>query len=383
MRSCAQGRENRRFESGPMGDSRRLPLTLALALMCVGYACADGRPGRVEFSDGRKETGAISLSPGKDLRLFTTDKALTFQLAEVKEIHFKPEKEEMAEGFYFPTAGQATQAKTGEVYPTRYLQAKITLADGKVQQGHLYTTTFYVETEDNTDKVVVLAKQTGANGQKLGDLVYPTSILFDATATASASAMLDLSQAGFVPTKPPMIVVEPELTQPAAQAVNGKQAWSISTDRPDQLFFAVEAADGIHVPWAQGASPAPANLNAADNSSLGDVDPLIRGAVKNALHDMQDFYDTRTLLGSFAGGDGTDIYSLVMMSRNGAIVGMTADTKPWSLVLFHFKYDPDEKKMTVLHKAVLSTGRATGNSPPPTVFKQPELYRALSPGNQP
>src|SRR5271156_5561352 len=188
---------------------RRLFLHVALAagiiLAWCGVARADGRPGSVEWSDGRKLAGAISLTPGKDLRLFTSTTPVSVSLDEVKEIRFTPEKEEMWEGFYFPNAGQATQVKTGEVYPIRYLQTQITLANGQVVEGHLFTTTVYVETDDATEKVVLMAKQTGANGEKLADLVYPTVIRFDEGASSAGSAQIDLTQAGFVPLHPPVI----------------------------------------------------------------------------------------------------------------------------------------------------------------------------------
>ena len=175
-------------------------------------ARGDGRPGSVEWSDGHKLTGAISLTPGKELRLFTSAAAVSLSLDEVREIRFKPEKEEMWEGFYFPDAGQTTRVKTGEVYPIRYLQTEITLADGKIIEGHLFTTTVYVETDDATKKVVLMAKQTGANGEKLADLVYPTLIRFDADAASAGSLQIDLTQTGFVPLHPPVIIALPDLT---------------------------------------------------------------------------------------------------------------------------------------------------------------------------
>ena len=95
---------------------------LALMATAGGVARADGRTGAVTWSDGHRESGQISLTPGKDLRMFTGAGQVSLKLDEVKEIHFKPEKEEMWEGFYFPNAGQATQVKTGEVYPIRYLK---------------------------------------------------------------------------------------------------------------------------------------------------------------------------------------------------------------------------------------------------------------------
>jgi hypothetical protein len=348
---------------------RRLFLQVALAgiiLVWCGAARGEGRPGSIEWSDGHKLVGAISLTSGKDLRLFTSTAAVSLSLDEVKEIRFKPEKEEMWEGFYFPNAGQTTQVKTGEVYPIRYLQTEITLADGKVIEGHLFTTTVYVETDDATEKVVLMAKQTGANGEKLADLVYPTLIRFDAGASSAGFSRIDLTEAGFVPLHPPAIIAMPDLTLSPMEQTAGKPIWTVPVENPGQMLFAVEAADGIHVTWPQGASPGP------------EIDPAIQQAAETGLRVMQDFYDTRTLLGSFSSGDGTDVYSLVMMKRVGTTYSFSADKIPWSLVILRWKYDPEQKKVTLLNRVLLATGRAESHSPLPAVFKQSELLRDIS-----
>ncbi len=359
-----------------------MALFAVMLALASGTSRADGRAGTVEWSDGRKMAGAISLSPGKDLRFFGNGAQNSLPLDEVKEMRFKPEKEEMWEGFYFPNAGQATQVKTGEVYPIRYLQTEITLSDGKVLEGHLFTTTLYVETDDATEKVVLMAKQTGVNGQKLAELAYPTLIRFepDANAPAPASSEINLSEAGFSPTHSPLVVAEPNLTLPPMVQTPGKPIWTVPA-ASSGLILAVEAADGIHVSWPLGAyigDQVTTNQIGPPAAPPADVDPLIRLAVKASLRDMQDFYDTRTLLGSFSGGDGSDIYSLVMMKRLGTTYSFGAGKVPWSLVLLRWKYDPDAKKTTLLNRVALATGRAEGNSQPPAVFKQPELLRAIS-----
>jgi hypothetical protein len=345
--------------------------TRVLALLILGLlpfaVRAEGRPGTVEWSDGHKQAGAISLTPGKDLRLFTETRQVALSLAQVKEIVFTPEKEEMWEGFYFPNAGQATQVKTGEVYPIRYIKTQITLNDGKVVEGHLYTTIVYIEPDDGpAQKVVLLAKQTGANGQKLTDLLYPTAIRFDSTGGVTGSSVIDLSQAGWIGAHPPVIVALPEFTFLATEQTPGKPIWKVEWQNTAQILFSVEAADGIHVSWP-----------------LTEADPERQQAVEAALKVMRDFYDTRTAVGSFADADAGDIYSLVMMKRlaksvNGDGTAFDPNLTPWSLVLLRWKYDPDEKKATLLNKVLLVQGRAQGNSPLPTVFKEPELLKAIS-----
>ncbi len=325
---------------------------------------ADARPGNVEWSDGHKLEGTISLTPGKDLRLFTAQGQVSIQLDELKELRFKPEKEEMSEGFYFPNAGQATQVKTGEVYPTRTLQTQITLANGKTLEGHLFTTTLYVETDANTEKVVLMAKQTGTNGQNLSDLIYPTLIHFDGDAKFAGSSQVDLTQSTLALTKAAVIVAKPDLTLLPLQQTDGKSIWTVPSADPTQLLFSVEAKDGIHVAWPQANFPDP------------ELDPIIEKAVETSLKEMQDFYDTRTLIGCVNEGD--DVYSLVMMKRIAPTDGFSADRIPWSLVILRWKYDSTEKKTTLLNRVSLAMDRAEGNSPLPTVFKEPDLLRDIS-----
>jgi hypothetical protein len=294
---------------------------------------------------------------------------VSLSLAEVKEIRLKVEKEEMQKGFYFPNPGQATQAETGDVYPVRYFSVEIALADGKTVAGHLLTTMLYCENDDGTQKVPLMAKMTGDDGQKIDDLVYPADIRFDAGPSAAGLMQIDLTQAGFTPKNPPVFFTKPDMAPLPSSRVAGKQVWTVSTDHPDKIVFAVEAADGVHVAWPD--SPA---------------EPDVEKAVQDALANMHDFYDSRTLLGSVAEDD--DVYSVVMLKRTGPMVDaggqpVTNGMIPWAVVVMHFDYDAAAKKVTLLNRATLAVGRAMGNSPVPAVLKRPELSRDISAGTSP
>jgi len=346
---------------------------------------ADGRPGSVEWSNGRKLAGAISLTPGKDLRLFTPTGQVSIQLADVKELKFTPEKEETREGFYFPNAGQATQAKTGDIYPTRSIQTEIVLADGKMLDGHLFTTTLYIEPQDGqNEKVVLMAKQTGTNGQKLADLIYPTLIHFDSPATSAGFSQINLSQTKLSDMHPPVVVSKPDLTLLPLQPGNGKSIWTVPRGDSSRLLFSVETGDGIHVAWPMHPLagnfnfPASEDASVLENNALVGVGDLYKAkALETSLKEMQDFYDTRTALDCFAEGD--DIYSLVMMKRIGVTHSFNEGKIPWSLVILHWKYDSEAKKATLLNRTSLAMGRAEGNSPLPKVFMDMELLSKISP----
>jgi hypothetical protein len=347
---------------------KRIVVLCACVVACGAWARADGRPGTISFSDGHTLTGGLLLSPGKDLRVYTSDTtAVSLPLDQVKEMRTKVEKEEMRKGYYFPTPGQATQAETGDVYPVRYLAVEIALEDGKTITGHLLTTMLYCENDDGTQKVPLEAKITGEDGQKLDDLVYAQDIRFNpgpAGAPAAGGTQIDLTQTGFVPRDAPVIFAKPDLTiLPAAQTA-GKQVWVVASDHPESVLFSVEAADGIHVAWP--------------NDKAG---PDVQKAVQTGLADMHDFYNSRTLLDCVAEDD--DVYALVMLERKASMVfasgqPVTNGMAPWAAVVMHFSYDASAKKVTLIDRATLATGRAEGNSPAPAVLKQPELLRDIS-----
>ena len=344
---------------------------LCALLACVAPVRADGRPGTVTFSDGHTLTGGLLLSPGKELRIYTSDTvAVTLSLDQVKEIRVKVEKEEMRKGYYFPNPGQATQAETGDVYPVRYLTAEITLEDGKTIAGHLLTTMLYCENDDGTQKVPLMAKITGEDKQKIDDLVYAQDIRFDSSVAATGGTQIDLTQAGFLPKSKPVILAKPTLAPLPATQIEGKQAWIVASDHPESVLFSVETADGIHVAWPSGSAG-----------------PDVQQAVQNALVDMHDFYDSRTLLDCAIEGD-EDVYALVMLKRVGSMIDagghpVTNGMIPWDVVVMHFNYDAEAKKVTLLNRTTLVVGRANNNSPLPAVLKQPELLRDISARTKP
>jgi hypothetical protein len=146
--------------------------------------------------------------------------------------------------------------------------------------------------------------------------------------------------------------------------VQGKQAWTVSTDQPDKIVFGVEAADGVHVAWPSS-----------------EAGPDVGKAVQEGLTNMHDFYDSRTLLGCVAEDD--QVYAIVMLKRVGSMVyasgqPVTNGMIPWRVVVMHFDYDAAARKVTLLNRATLAVGRAEGNSPAPAVLKQPELLRDIS-----
>lgn len=322
----------------------------------------EGIPGTVEWSDGRKSEGVLSLTPGKDIRLFEDKSQASLRLADIRTITLIPEKEEMREGFYFPEPGKAAQEKTGEIYPTRGLRAKIILLDGRVLEGHLYTTMLYVEkADDTTEKIPLLAKQTGKVGQKLADISYPALITLQ-SANQTSSLRLDLSKSGLKNIESLVVVSKPDLTILDARRDGQKtMSWSIPFGDPSRILFAAVCSDGIHVSW-----PDASNAEATQ-------------AVEASLSTMRDFYDVKKLVGCFFDAGKGDVYSLVLLSRTEKTHSFEKGKEPWTLVILRWKYDPEEKKTTLLNRVPITSGRTEATAQPPSVFKESALFSALSP----
>jgi hypothetical protein len=328
-------------------------LCSGLVLLCAATS-ATARPGTVTWSDGKKVTGDLTLTPGKQLKIYAMGTAVELPLAECQQIRFTPEKEEQAQGFFFPNAGQATIQKTGEIYPVRYIHTQITLPNGKVLDGHLFTTVLYVQNDAGAQKAVLEAKQTGADGQKIEDLPYITAI--DFTDAASGESTLDLTKENIPGAQAPVVLSKPDLSPVALVPGATPLTWTLPAPDPTKLVLSVQGNDGFHVSW-------PAL----------DADPLVVAAVQTALKNMQDFYDTRTLLGTQVDDDDGNVSALVMLSRKGVSYGMDAGIIPWSLVVLHFKYDDTDSKVNLINRSPLGIGRASNNGPPPPVLKSATL----------
>ncbi|PAW76616.1 MAG: hypothetical protein B9S32_14655 [Verrucomicrobia bacterium Tous-C9LFEB] len=335
---------------------KRRILFLIAWLSGVGVACS-AVPGVVEWSDGRKQEGALSLTPGKDIRLFEVKTQASIRLEDVSEIVMTPEKEEMREGFTFAEPGQAKQEKNGEIYPVRYLKAKVTLRDGKVLEGHLYTTVLYIENAEKNEKVVLLAKLTGKVGQKIEDVAYPSRIqLHPSTTAATSSCRIDLGLPALQGIESIVVFSIPDLTLLDAASVNG-QVWTIPFGDPSRILYAIQIGSTVRVAWPENRH---AESEIAVKASL-------------ASKEMEDFYDARELLACFYEPDEGNVYSLVLMRRTIQTHSFSKDKQPWTLAVLRWKYDTEEKKTTLLNRVQLVTGRKDATQAVPTIIPDAAL----------
>ncbi len=335
----------------------------SLALLVAGLpsSAQEARPGRVEFSDGRTLSGRMSLTPGSELKLHLGNQVRTVPLGIVQELRMSPERESIEQSYRFPEAGKAIKQTEGRPYPVRYLNTTVVLAGGETLTGHLYTTVLYVEGEggDAAQKVILLAKQRGKEGETLKDLAYPARISFeDPAKRTEATVRLKFDLPGMGPGGELAA-----LTRGALVRIEGKRAsavgdYTIPASLGKELFLALKIGPRIVVGWPKGTDEKRAAL------------------VRAALPESEDFFDDRRLLGVFHDEARSEVYSLMLASRKGATTLPETRGQPWRLEVYRWKLDPDSQRLMLAGKGYLFRGIGAKNEPVPTVELSDILWRA-------
>ena len=294
--------------------------------------------------------GLFSLTPGSELKIHTGKELKTVPLDRVREIVFEPEKETLEKKWRFVEAGRTQKETWGQPYPVREIRAVLTLADGTVIRGHVYTTVLYLEGKEQTVKVVLRAKDRGNEGQTFADLVYPVRIAFTDTALSATGPILirarNSQAADLVALTPGAL-----LRLPAVRTPDGS-AFKLAGLLAPTAFLAVKTGACVRVGWPT------------------DVDTGLVARVEQAVGIAEDFFDAKTLLGTQRFGD--DIYSLLMLSRKGHTTLDREKSQPWRLEIWRWK-DNGERLMAA-GRGYFFRGILPKGEEPPTVALSPEIW---------
>jgi hypothetical protein len=333
-------------------------MLLALSIRTAGVASAEPREGKIEFSDGSTLAGKISLTPGSELKLHIGQQLRTLALDAVQQIRSEPEKEEMERAWRFLEAGKTAKEFTGQPYPVLYLKTTVVLAGGETITGHLYTTVLYVEGEERTQKVILLAKQRGKEGETSAAVLYPKRIAFGATAAAAeATVRLRLKlPGGTAPTQVAALTRGP-LVRLEAKRSGATGEFTLPSPLGKEIFLAARTGPKIVVGWPQPA----------DESLLAQV----RAALPNA----EDFFDQRQVLGVFRDPADGAIYSLLLAARQGKTTLDATRSQPWRLEVYRWKADDDGKKLMLAGQGYFFRGIGAHDDPLPTVMLSEKLWQ--------
>jgi len=336
-----------------------LAVVLALAAFAASGA-GEPRDGRVEFSDSTVAEGKISLTPGASLKIESGSQIRVLDLDRVREIRIAPESETMDRNWRFKEAGQTAKEYFGDPYPVRYLQATVILAGGQSFSGHLYSTVLYVEGAESAQKVLLLYKQTGAEGKSLKDLVYPVRISFgSATATDTATATLRFLNATTPKPSPGSEIAaltRGALVRLTVSPASAPNEFKMSSPLGREFFLAVKTGGKISVAWPP------------------EKDEKTLAQVRAALPKSEDFFDDRRVLGVFRDPAASEVYSLIFAVRKGQTTLDQPKSQPWRLEIYRWKTEEASDRLMLAGQGYLFRGIGAKDEAVPTVELSPNLW---------
>lgn len=308
--------------------------------------------GTVRWSDGSSQTGQLSLTPNRQLKLIDRQASQQYalELEQVAAIEFIEESAGMEQNWRFPVAGQTRKEKSGDPYPVRELGARVRLRSGKTLKGHLYTTVLYLEADREVQKFVLKSKQKGVPGESLDDLVYPSAITF-------AHVGKEKSQAGSwtVPASGQSGVVA--LAKPSLDRHEGRRTedgFSFPEPiQPDSAFVAARYEDRLVVAW-----PYPPDEAAASR-------------IHAALPDFKDFLDESEVKAAMVDND--TIYALLMLRRRGPSTYGAERNQPWRLEIFRWKTSDNDDNIILGGRGYFFRGILASHEEPPKVVLKSSL----------
>ena len=340
--------------------SRRTPLLAAALLAWAAFpapAAQEPRDGRIEFSDGSLLDGKISLTPGGALKIESGPQIRVLDLDRVREIRLSPEKEEMDRNWRFKAAGQTAKEFFGEPYPVRFLQATVLLSGGESFTGHLYSTVLYVEGGETAQKVLLLSKQRGAEGQSFQSIVYPTHISFaGATVADTATATLRFKGPALAPESEIAVLTRGALVRLAAAPAGPAGEFKMPSPWGREFFLAIKTGGKIVAGW-------PAQK---DEKNLAQV--------QKALPKSEDFFDERRVLGVVRDPAAAEIYSLLLAVRKGRTTLDETRSQPWRLEIYRWKTEEGSDRLMLAGQGWLFRGIDAKNEAAPAVELSDKLW---------
>ena len=365
-----------------------------------GLSRAQSRESRaaVYFSDGKVLTGKISLTPGQSFKLNvpkagtlkTTDmvtgedvqygKVRRFTFEPVREIRFYPEKEEMSRQWKFiektkydeKTAkadySPAAKVAKGEPYPLRYLAATVIFNSGESMQGHLYTTTVYLQTEEKTHRLILRSKQRGSEGTTLDDLIYIQRIkLLDEGKHIAAKIEVKFTDMHFGPNDAVQAVTKESLT-PIPTKVTGSDTCVVESAFGEEFYLAAGKDGKYIVGWPK------------------EQDRELFALAQDHLKRHRDFYNDKQLLAVLKSKNEGEVLTLVNLRRKvapthfGKIGGewdkqLQTVVEPWRLSIWRWKYDKVNQELALSSRGTFFRRILLPEDPTPDVIISEKLWQ--------
>ncbi|MBI9016595.1 MAG: hypothetical protein JEZ07_04955 [Phycisphaerae bacterium] len=361
----------------------------------------------IYYSDGSSVTGQIATTPGKDFKLnipeagdisttemFTGEEVkygkvrrFNFTTADgkplVKEIRFYPSREEMRQDWKFTEKidqekegwRPANKEFFGELYPVRYLFATVEFNTDESLTGHLYPAVFYLKTGNKTIKIIYSSKQRGQKGETLEDLKYIQSIKLLETAD-DITAAIDVE---FVDSNlgadDKVMAITKNTFIPLNATRSNDTTFTVKATLGEDVFIAMRRGDEYIVGFPE-----------TEDAELGKI-------ANEYLQKQRDFYNDKKLLAVVKSADDKHVLTLLNLRRrhadtNFGKIGGEWDkeiggiVEPWRLSIWRWKFDPVEKKMSLVTRGTFFREIFLPEQQTPTVSISKELNNAVKSKNK-
>lgn len=305
----------------------------------------------VTFSDGRTIEGALVLPADYTFPLLTSAGPRPLSADRLAELRFTPERESLERRWRFPDPGIPVKEYWGDPYPVRTLRAIAVLRDGTSVAGDMNATALRLRTTNGVERIVIRSKQRGTDNQSLDALVYVSQIALrhpGAAPSFSAPCVVALPASNACPRAAALAL--PGLLPRAAEVDCAGGILSIARERGDILVAALRYPDGIRVGWP------------------GEFDADLDARLTNALADVRDFFDRRVLLGSWGEAASGNVFSLLLLTREGATTLGGPRNRPWCLAVWRWVPHPDDPDRFLLAaRGILVREMAGPRDPLPAV----------------
>jgi hypothetical protein len=314
-----------------IGNAMRLmTLLIAVAVAIPAFAAKDEEirvPGTVTLSDGTEIKGAIRTTRGKPLRIFdeTLARRLDFVLTDLARIRVHVESEEQYRVWRWVEDGSREKVYTGESYPRREYVTELVLSNGQVHRGHLTGVVYvYPEGRKKPKKFILRHKDKGENGQKLTDLKYIESVVFDVPGKESkgGAASIRLSVTPFE-----LLVTAHALPRGRVRAIEGLKSRKHSdllfpALPPDTYDLTVVTEETIFVGLSVGKKGGAA------------LDEKTHKEIQARVDEIEDFFEVREVLAAV--GEGDRIRAIVRKTRTGRTsMGGARTFRRWEIWSMH------------------------------------------------
>jgi len=277
----------------------------ALAL-CAARAEAEWLPAAVELSDGTRLEGRVQLTD--DCVIIHNEaqaRRYTVRAAEIARLETAIERQSMEEKWFFRESGLDDKVYTGEHYPVRQYLTRITFHDGRALEGRIMPRTFYVEGGGQKQRFILRAKDEGAVGQRLEDLVYVRSIAFSAEGAGTRGTVEGTLQLPDGERLQKVVALNRDkLVAVEAQANPDAGAFRVS-DCTEGVYDLVVITDKtIYVWFSRERDEGSGRLNARQVAE-----------VQAWVDKLRDFFHTQRVV--YAAGDARRTFALVCQERHG------------------------------------------------------------------